>query len=204
MGLVGGKICCLNTHAQNETLLQTQPTLIGLESSNCKQIMPVSFKIEEAQHSLHIYHCVYRISFTAGCLPLTCLISHFNFLMPVRSVLVAPVCPSSWMEMAGLVAMDSVGRTYTEQTENNNKIQTGNHIQLSTSFFFIQISSNQTHHSSPLQTLYHSRCDEADFSYLMDWGSSSLQMPPRLTGSIRVMAYSECFTLNIANKQTFS
>ncbi len=34
--------------------------------------------------------------------------------MPVRSVLVAPVCPSSWMEMAGLVAEDWIGRTFTQ------------------------------------------------------------------------------------------
>lgn len=69
MGLVGGKLCCLNTHAQNETLSQTQPTLIGLESSSCEQIMPMSFKIHAAQHSLNIYHCVYRISFTEGLSP---------------------------------------------------------------------------------------------------------------------------------------
>lgn len=29
----------------------------------------------------------------------------------MRSVLVAPVWPSSWMEMAGLVAVDWMGRT---------------------------------------------------------------------------------------------
>lgn len=48
-----------NTHAQNRTLQQTQPTLIGLESSSCKQTMAMSFKTGEAQHSFHIYHCAY-------------------------------------------------------------------------------------------------------------------------------------------------
>lgn len=47
----------------------------------------------------------------------TCLISVLSFLMPVRSVLVAPVCPSSWMEMAGLVADDWIGRTFTQYRE---------------------------------------------------------------------------------------
>lgn len=45
---------------------------------------------------------------------LTCFISLFNLCIPVRSVFVAPVCPSSWIEMAGLVAVDWMGRTDTK------------------------------------------------------------------------------------------
>lgn len=41
----------------------------------------------------------------------TCFISLLSLRIPVRSVLVAPVWPISWMEMAGLVAVDWIGRT---------------------------------------------------------------------------------------------
>lgn len=49
----------------------------------------------------------------------TCFISLFSLCIPVRSVLVAPVWPISWMEMAGLVAVDWRGRT-NEQAQNNH------------------------------------------------------------------------------------
>lgn len=41
----------------------------------------------------------------------TCFMSLLSLRIPVRSVLVAPVWPISWMEMAGLVAVDWIGRT---------------------------------------------------------------------------------------------
>lgn len=41
----------------------------------------------------------------------TCLISLFSLCIPARSVLVTPECPNSWMEIAGLVAVDWTGRT---------------------------------------------------------------------------------------------
>lgn len=55
----------------------------------------------------------------------TCLISLLSLRIPVRSVLVAPVWPISWMEMAGLVAVDWIGRTdghkITAQSEKKKK-----------------------------------------------------------------------------------
>lgn len=50
--------------------------------------------------------------------PPTCLISLFSLCIPVRSVLVAPVWPISWMEMAGLVAVDWIGRTEKQRNHN--------------------------------------------------------------------------------------
>lgn len=51
-------------------------------------------------------------------MPPTCLISLFSLCIPVRSVLVAPVWPISWMEMAGLVAVDWIGRTEKQRNHN--------------------------------------------------------------------------------------
>lgn len=42
---------------------------------------------------------------------LTCFISLLSLLMPLLSVLVTPVCPTSWMEMAGLDVQEWIGRT---------------------------------------------------------------------------------------------
>lgn len=42
---------------------------------------------------------------------LTCFISLLSLLMPLLSVLVTPVCPTSWMEMAGLDVEEWIGRT---------------------------------------------------------------------------------------------
>jgi len=40
----------------------------------------------------------------------SCFISLLSLLMPLLSVLVAPVCPTSWMEMAGLDVEEWIGR----------------------------------------------------------------------------------------------
>lgn len=45
---------------------------------------------------------------------LTCFISLLSLLMPLLSVLVTPVCPTSWMEMAGLDVEEWMGRTRGE------------------------------------------------------------------------------------------
>lgn len=54
----------------------------------------------------------------------TCFISLLSLRIPVLSVLVAPVWPISWMEMAGLVVVDWIGRTnghkITAQTKMTN------------------------------------------------------------------------------------
>lgn len=42
---------------------------------------------------------------------LTCFISLLSLLMPLLSVLVTPVWPTSWMEMAGLDVEEWIGRT---------------------------------------------------------------------------------------------
>lgn len=48
----------------------------------------------------------------------TCLISLFSLCIPVRSVLVAPVWPNSWMEIAGLEAVDWIGRTDAQRQKH--------------------------------------------------------------------------------------
>lgn len=48
--------------------------------------------------------------------------SLLSLRIPVRSVLVAPVWPISWMEMAGLVAVDWIGRTNGDKITAQTKI----------------------------------------------------------------------------------
>lgn len=77
---------------------------------------------------------------------------------------------SKLMDGNGWTGGHGVNRTHLEHTEDNDdKIQTVDHIHfplrlnIDINYHFLQ-----THHSAPLQTLYHSRCDEEDFSCLMD------------------------------------
>lgn len=50
-------------------------------------------------------------SLKTGQKPLTCFISLFSLVIPLLSVLVAPECPISWIEIAGLDEEESTGRT---------------------------------------------------------------------------------------------
>lgn len=50
---------------------------------------------------------------------ITCFISLFNCMIPVRSVFVAPTAPISWMEIAGLT-FESMGRTVQNERLKKN------------------------------------------------------------------------------------
>lgn len=88
----------------------------------------------------------------------------------MRSFLVAPVWPSSWMEMAGLVAVDWIGRTDQHRDETSKHFPS----------VFSKNNKNKTHCFSRLRTLSRWGCDAAGSSCRTDSGSSGSPTPPLL------------------------
>lgn len=93
---------------------------------------------------------------------LTCFISLFNCIIPVRSVLVAPTAPTSWIEIAGLT-FESVGRTIQhdglKRKREDNQVQ----IVFSTtlkrlrymSSFYVNNQKQPTNYNLAIQSVFH-------------------------------------------------